>query len=72
MRRRDAHLESLNQNNDLVSSAIRCSSQLQSRINSINLARNNSLFTGGKYNFSCLHDMISASEVVLQFVILLY
>ena len=43
MRRREVHLESLNQNNDLVSSSIRCSSQLQSRINSINLARAHSL-----------------------------
>lgn len=54
MRRREVHLESLNQNNDLVSSSIRCSSQLQSRINSINLARAHSLFTGGKYQFFLL------------------
>ena len=54
MRRREVHLESLNQNNDLVSSSIRCSSQLQSRINSINLARSHSLFTGGKYQFFLL------------------
>ena len=38
----------------ILQSSIRCSSQLQSRINSINLARNNSLFTSDKYQFFLL------------------
>ena len=71
MRRREAHLESLNQNNDLVSSSIRCSSQLQSRINSINLARTNSLFTGG-IPILLLTRYDIGFRGGLQFVILLF